>query len=92
MGSGELIESYSPVDGSLLGKVISASVQDYEAVIESAENAFLSFRKIPAPQRGELVRQLGNKLREKKGRIGAVGFLGNGKILARRAGRSSRND
>ena len=66
MGSGELINSYSPVDGSLLGKVITASVQDYEAVIESAENAFLSFRKIPAPQRGELVRQFGNKLREKK--------------------------
>ena len=80
-GSGELINSYSPVDGSLLGKVITASVQDYEAVIESAENAFLSFRKIPAPQRGELVRQFGNKLREKKEELGQLVSWEMGKSL-----------
>ena len=81
MGSGELIESYSPVDGALLGKVVSASVQDYESVIESAENAFLSFRKIPAPQRGELVRQFGNKLREKKEELGQLVSWEMGKSL-----------
>ena len=92
MGSGSEIAAVSPVDGSLLGNVQTATVEDYENLIERAEHAFLSFRKIPAPQRGELVRQFGNKLREKKIGLGAVGLLGDGKIPSRRSGRSARDD
>jgi len=80
-GSGEIIESYSPVDGSLLGKVQAGSVEDYENLIERAEHAFLIFRKIPAPKRGELVRQFGNKLREKKLELGQLVSWEMGKSL-----------
>ena len=69
-GSGDEICSFSPVDGTLLGKLKTTSIQDYETVIGKAEKAFKSFRKIPAPKRGELVRQFGNKLRENKLSLG----------------------
>ena len=80
-GSGSMISSYSPVDGSLLGVVQTAGVEDYENAIDKAEQAFLSFRKIPAPKRGELVRQLGNKLREKKESLGQLVSWEMGKSL-----------
>ena len=69
-GSGDEICSFSPVDASLLGKLKMTSIQDYEIVIGKAEKAFKNFRKIPAPKRGELVRQFGNKLRENKLSLG----------------------
>ena len=69
-GSGDEICSFSPVDASLLGKLKTTSIQDYEIVIGKAEKAFKSFRKIPAPKKGELVRQFGNKLRENKLSLG----------------------
>jgi aldehyde dehydrogenase (NAD+) len=81
MGSGSEIAAVSPVDGSLLGSVQTATVEDYENLIERAEHAFLSFRKIPAPQRGELVRQFGNKLREKKMDLGQLVSWEMGKSL-----------
>ena len=81
MGSGIEIAAVSPVDGSLLGNVQTATVEDYENLIERAEHAFLSFRKIPAPQRGELVRQFGNKLREKKSDLGQLVSWEMGKSL-----------
>ena len=71
-GSGEYIKSFSPVDGSLLGTVQIARVEDYEKAITKAEHAFLTFQKIPAPKRGEIVRQFGNKLREKKVALGQL--------------------
>ena len=71
-GSGEYIKSFSPVDGSLLGTVQVAGVEDYEKAITKAEHAFLIFQKIPAPKRGEIVRQFGNKLREKKSALGQL--------------------
>lgn len=64
--SGEMIDSYSPVDGKLIASVQSTTQEDYEKVIQSASEAFKSWRKIPAPQRGEVVRQFGEKLRELK--------------------------
>ena len=64
--NGELIESYSPVDGQLIGKVKATTAADYERVMQSATSAFKTFRAMPAPQRGEIVRQFGNKLRELK--------------------------
>ncbi len=71
-GSGELIASYSPVDGSLIAKVSTTTKEDYEKVMGAATNAFKYWRKIPAPQRGEIVRQFGEKLREVKEPLGKL--------------------
>lgn len=79
--SGEIIESYSPVDGQLIGKVKTTTAADYEKVIKSAEEAFKVFRAIPAPQRGEIVRQFGNKLRELKEPLGKLVSYEMGKSL-----------
>lgn len=70
--NGELIESYSPVDGELIGKVKSTTKEDYEKVMEAATSAFKTWRTMPAPQRGEIVRQFGEKLREKKEALGKL--------------------
>ena len=72
MGSGQKISSHSPVNDCLIGTIQTATVSDFEYTIEKAEQAFLSFRKIPAPQRGEFVRQFGNRLREKKSDLGQL--------------------
>ena len=66
MGSGEILYTNSPVDGSSLVRVTTASVEDFEKIIESAEKAFQIFKKIPAPKRGDLVRQFGDALRNQK--------------------------
>ena len=79
--SGEVIESYSPVDGKLIGKVITTSKEDYERVMTSATEAFKSFRQMPAPQRGEIVRQFGNKLRALKEPLGKLVSYEMGKSL-----------
>ena len=79
--NGEIIESYSPVDGKLIGKVKSTSKEDYEKVMKAATGAFLSFRNIPAPQRGEIVRQFGNKLRDLKEPLGKLVSYEMGKSL-----------
>jgi len=71
-GSGETVASYSPVDGALIGKVKCTSKEDYEKVIETATVAFKKWRKKPAPQRGEIVRQFGDKLRELKEPLGKL--------------------
>ena len=70
--SGEKIESHSPVDGALIGTVSSTTKEDYERVISSAEEAFKTFKTMPAPKRGEMVRQFGNKLRELKEHLGML--------------------
>ena len=70
--SGDVIESYSPVDGKLIGKVKTTTKEDYEKVMEAATEAFKTFRKMPAPQRGEIVRQFGEKLREVKEPLGKL--------------------
>ena len=70
--SGDIIESFSPVDGKLIGKVKASTKEDYERIMEAATAAFRSFRAMPAPQRGEIVRQFGEKLREKKEALGKL--------------------
>ncbi len=70
--NGEIIESYSPVDGQLIGKVKSTTAVDYEKVMLAATSAFKTWRTMPAPQRGEIVRQFGEKLREKKEALGKL--------------------
>ncbi|WP_373073012.1 aldehyde dehydrogenase family protein [Zeaxanthinibacter enoshimensis] len=70
--SGELISSYSPVDGALIAKVKSTTKEDYEKVVQTASEAFLSWRKKPAPLRGEIVRQIAERLRELKEPLGKL--------------------
>jgi aldehyde dehydrogenase (NAD+) len=69
---GELIESYSPVDGQLIAKVKASTEADYEKVMQSATEAFKTFRLMPAPKRGEIVRQFGEKLRQYKEPLGKL--------------------
>ena len=70
--SGELLESYSPVDGKLIGKVKCSTKEDYEKVMSAATSAFKSWRTVPAPKRGEMVRQFGDKLRTHKEALGKL--------------------
>lgn len=70
--SGETIASYSPVDGALIAKVRTTSAQDYSQVMNTATAAFKFWRTKPAPQRGEIVRQFGDKLRELKEPLGKL--------------------
>lgn len=68
----ELIESFSPVDGKSIGKVAVSTAEDYEAAITSAQEAYKVWRTMPAPQRGEIVRQFGNRLRDYKEALGKL--------------------
>ncbi|MDR6157460.1 MULTISPECIES: L-piperidine-6-carboxylate dehydrogenase [Chryseobacterium] len=79
--AGKTIESYSPVDGNLIAKVKTSGESDYDKVLETAQNAFKEFRLIPAPKRGEIVRQLGQKLRQYKNDLGKLVSYEMGKSL-----------
>jgi len=78
--SGALLESISPIDGNLIGSVKQASAQDYEKVVKAASKAFIEWRKIPAPGRGNIVRQIGEALRENKENLGKLVSYETGKI------------
>jgi aldehyde dehydrogenase (NAD+) len=80
-GKGEVIESFSPVDGKLIGKVTTTTKEEYEDVIKVSQEAFKTWRMMPAPQRGEIVRQFGLKLREKKDALGKLVSYEMGKSL-----------
>ena len=70
--SGDLLDSYSPVDGKLIGKVRCSTKEDYEKVMLAASSAFKNWRTVPAPKRGEIVRQFGEKLRKPKESLGKL--------------------
>ena len=78
---GELLAVRSPVDGSVIGQVRMASAADYAAVSKKAHETFLRWRALPAPQRGEYVRQIGNAFREHKELLGQLVTLEAGKIV-----------
>jgi aldehyde dehydrogenase (NAD+) len=78
---GAQIDSISPVDAALIASVTSATAQDYDAVIQKAQEAFLPSRLVPAPKRGEVVRQLGEKLRKHKDALGKLVSYEMGKSL-----------
>ena len=78
---GETLTVRSPIDGSEIGTVQMATPQDYAAVSKAAHAAFLRWRELPAPKRGEYVRQIGNAFREKKELLGKLVSLEAGKIL-----------
>jgi len=71
----------SPVDGKLIATVYQASIQDYNQVIEKAREAFKYWRTVPAPKRGEIVRQIGLRLREYKDALGRLVSYEMGKSL-----------
>ena len=78
---GTKIDSYSPVDGKLIASVHSASETDFEATVMKSQEAFQEWRLMPAPKRGEIVRQLGVKLREYKEPLGKLVSYEMGKSL-----------
>ncbi len=81
-GSDSKLESISPIDGKPIAAVMQATPAEYEQVMAAGVKAFETWRTTPAPKRGELVRQLGNALRELKGELGALVTMEMGKIRA----------
>jgi aldehyde dehydrogenase (NAD+) len=81
VGSGPVLEVITPIDGSRIASVTQVTETEYERVVARAHAAFLTWRSVPAPRRGDLVRQLGNRLREHKNDLGALVTLEMGKIL-----------
>lgn len=79
--SKKYIISHSPVDGKMIGKVSVASAKDYNTVIDTAEKAFAEWRTVPAPKRGEVVRQIGEELRKYKEPLGQLVSYEMGKSL-----------
>ena len=80
-GSDDLIKSYSPVDGKEIAEVTSASHADYNKVIETAQQAFKEWRLVPAPKRGDIIRQIGEQLRLNKEALGTLVSYEMGKSL-----------
>ena len=79
--NGNLLDSFSPVDGKLIASVKTSTKEDYEKAMQSATEAFKIFRMMPAPQRGEIVRQFGDKLRKNKEALGKLVSYEMGKSL-----------
>jgi len=77
---GEILPSISPIDGRIIGAVRTADRSDYERVVTRAAEAFQKWRTVPAPKRGEIVRQIGNALRRYKDELGALVTIEMGKI------------
>ncbi|PHK28557.1 aldehyde dehydrogenase, partial [Nostoc linckia z16] len=79
--NGKTIESYSPVDGTLIASVKASTKEDYQAAMAKAEEAFKAWRLVPAPKRGEIVRQMGEELRKFKEPLGQLVSYEMGKSL-----------
>lgn len=75
------IKVSSPVDGKHIASVHKASREDYDAVVAASQEAYKTWRKLPAPKRGEIVRQIGDKLREFKQPLGMLVSYEMGKSL-----------
>ena len=82
MGSDSKLESVSPIDGRPIASVTQATEDEYDRTVSACERAFHSWRMLPAPKRGEVVRCLGNALRDHKADLGALVTLEMGKIRA----------
>jgi len=80
-GGGKAIESVSPVDGSVIGSVTETTPEEYEKVMQASTSAFKEWRLKPAPLRGEIVRQYGEKLRKYKQPLGELVSYEMGKSL-----------
>jgi aldehyde dehydrogenase (NAD+) len=80
-GNGALLESKSPVDGHIIGTVHLGGAKDYDQVVDTAHQAFLVWRNLPAPKRGEIIRQIGDRLRLHKDSLGKLVSYEMGKSL-----------
>ena len=80
-GTGPTLLSSSPADGKKIGEVSSASQSEYDNVIQKAQEAFSKWRMMPAPQRGEIVRQMGEAFRQHKAALGELVSYEMGKSL-----------
>ena len=78
--SGSKLASYNPTNSRLIAEVIQATPQSYDQVVARATKAFHSWRSKPAPARGQVVRDLGNALRDVKEPLGDLASLEMGKI------------
>ena len=79
--TGRLVASTDPASGETIASVRLASVQDYEACVAEAQRAFAAWRTVPAPKRGDIVREMGNAMREHKDDLGRLVTLEVGKIV-----------
>ena len=79
---GDIIRSISPIHGEIIGTVQCADTEDYHRVVDRAEEAFRAWRTLPAPKRGDVVRQIGEALRKYKADLGALVSMEMGKIRA----------
>lgn len=80
-GGGRKLESHTPVDGSLIAATETTTAETYEKVMQTAEKAFKEWRMVPAPKRGEVVRQIGEELRKNKEALGTLVSYEMGKSL-----------
>jgi aldehyde dehydrogenase (NAD+) len=80
LGSGPMLDVITPIDGSKIAAVRQITPEEYDRISERAHAAFLAWRTTPAPRRGEIVRQLGDRLRQAKADLGALVTLEMGKI------------
>lgn len=79
---GSRFDTRNPANGEVLASIASASDAAYQQVMQQASAAFLAWREVPAPQRGALVRQIGQRLRQHKAALGRLVSLETGKILS----------
>ena len=82
IGSGPTLDVITPIDGSKIASVKQVTEDEYAQIVARAHQAFLKWREVPAPKRGEVIRQLGVRLREFKSELGALVTLEMGKIIA----------
>jgi aldehyde dehydrogenase (NAD+) len=82
VGSGPELDVITPIDGTRIAVVRQVTEKEYDHIVERAHEAFLQWRAVPAPRRGEIVRELGNRLRQMKSELGALVTLEMGKITA----------
>jgi aldehyde dehydrogenase (NAD+) len=82
LGSGKALNSISPINGQALATVRTATPDEYDRAVQCARQAFEKWQTVPAPKRGDLIRQLGNDLREAKQDLGRLVTLEAGKIVA----------
>lgn len=77
----QVVKSICPANGQVIAEVQEGTVQDYEKCVQAAEDAWQSWADLPAPQRGEIVRQIGDALREKLMPLGKLVSMEMGKYL-----------
>ncbi len=79
---GETVEVHNPATGTVIGAVTNAGPDDYDRIVSASVEVFEEWRMVPAPKRGDYVRQIGNALRDVRAELGALVTMEMGKIRA----------